>query len=492
MHQQHARYTGASAGSFEALIPISLQGAVVGILALSLLLTGITLLDTSMPAWSLVLLLGALLLVDWLTPPGDATSRAETPVFAVIVAAAVLLNPIVAASFAMLTILTANLFRSSSAAAVPDLLRALLAAGMVGIGTAVMHTPQVVPLLFVFWICFIGYWLIKQRGNHNSQAVRRHGYMLGWIMFMLAMPLYLPLVPADLNTFIAAGVPALHFAVGFMTADTALVTGIGYRRDGVAGLWFWLRELVPTFTRYNIMAVAGFALASIALVYGMVGMSLAITALFAMFLIVREREISHRRLVSTVCVLASALEARDSYTKGHADRVSAYAIAVAERLGWSGRARRDLELAAHLHDIGKVGVPDEVLLKPGRFTDDDFAIMKQHSAIGSGIVLNSPEVRHVAPIVRQHHERMDGSGYPDGLHGDEITAAARILGVADAFDAMTSNRPYRNAMDEPTALGIIHRARGTEFEPAVVDALFEIVEEGSVDVVLEYGYCLTH
>jgi HD-GYP domain-containing protein (c-di-GMP phosphodiesterase class II) len=197
-------------------------------------------------------------------------------------------------------------------------------------------------------------------------------------------------------------------------------------------------------------------------------------------------------LVSTVCVLASALDARDKYTKGHADRVSAYAVVLAEKLGWSGQSRRDLELAAHLHDIGKVGVPDEVLLKPGRFTEDEFAIMKRHSAIGASIVSNSPEVRHVAQTICQHHERIDGSGYPCGLRGEEITPAARILGVADAFDAMTSNRPYRDAMDEQTALGIIQRARGIEFEPNVVDALVDIIEDGDVDAVLEYGYCLTH
>lgn len=492
MREQYAERVQAFPGTFDTpalkRVPLSFGAT----LSVAILGAGLFWLETAIPAWSAILVVVALFLTDWLTLPGDTTRRAETPVFGFVVASAVLFNPVVAGGMALLSVCTGDLFRPATAIGPPIAVRLTLALGLVAAGAVTMQAPALAPALILVWIGFIAFWMHQQWRLGNAVAVRRHGLMLGWIVFMLAMPLYMPFLPSNIQDLVMPGVPALHFALGFMTADTAIVSWLGVRKVGRAGVWFWLRELTPTFTRYNIMAVTGSALAVFSIAAGMTGLSLGITALLFVFLVLRERELGHRRLVSTICLMASALEARDSYTKGHADRVSSFAVAVAEQLGWSGRDRRDLEIAAHLHDIGKVGIPDDILLKPGRFTDEDFAVMKRHSAIGAGIVTNSAEVRHVAPIVRQHHERLDGSGYPDGISGDAIHPAARILGAVDAFDAMTSNRPYRSAMDQQTALDIIVRGRGTEFEPAVVDVLVDLVENGNVEGVLAFGYCLTH
>ena len=468
------------------------QSATILVFAIVLIATGTTRMDIGFPAWSIALFIGAMLVMDWLVQPGDATRRAESPVFLFVVVAAVLFNPVVAAGMTVLSVFSGDLFRPEVPQQVSATIRALLGVGLVGAGALTMNFDFLVPAFFLLWIGFIAYWLAQQRMVGNNVVARFHLVMLAWVGAMLAMPLYVGDFPPGIRDALILGVPTLHFALGFMTADTALVTGRGLSLYGQRGLSFWRRELVPTFTRYNLMAVSGALVATASLMAGFTGFSLSMGLIWLVFLIWREREVGQRRLVSSVCVLSSALDARDSYTRGHADRVSSYSVAIAERLGWSGRARRDLELAAHLHDIGKVGVPDDILLKPGRFTSDDFEAMKEHSAIGAAIVMNSPELRHIAPVVRQHHERLDGSGYPDGLGGNEVLPAARIIGAADAFDAMTSNRPYRDAMDRETALGIISRGRGTEFDPDVVDALIELAETDRLEAVLEYGYCLTH
>lgn len=465
----------------------------VAVASVALTFWGVIGFDTVLPGWTLAMFVAVLVFADWMTPPGTLTNRAETPVFALVVASVVLYNPVISSGLILLTVVTGETFRPAAASeAISVVMRALLSVVLVAAGALVMNVPQLVPFLFLLWLGFIGYWMVQHGSIGNRSILWRHGAMLAWVGLMLTMPYTLELVPHQMQIVMMAGVPVLHFALGFMTVDTGLVTVIGWRTAGRAGNWFWLRELVPTFTRYNLMALAGAGLTSAGILAGMSGLSFGLVILLLMFMFVREHEIGHRRMVATVCLMASALEARDSYTKGHADRVSSYAVAIAEHLGWTGRSRRDLELAAHLHDIGKVGVPDDVLLKPGTFTDQDFEIMKTHSAIGAGIVQNSPEVRHVAPIVRQHHERLDGSGYPDGLSESSIVPAARIIGVADAFDAMTSNRPYRNAMDKTVALGIIERGKGTEFDSDVVDALLELADKKRLEAALQFGYCLTH
>lgn len=168
--------------------------------------------------------------------------------------------------------------------------------------------------------------------------------------------------------------------------------------------------------------------------------------------------------------LASALDARDSYTAGHSHRVSEYSCAIAEGLGLAAEEVADIRIGALLHDIGKIGISDSVLQKPGRLTGEEFALIQQHPTIGRRILEGVNGFRPYLAIVELHHENWDGSGYPTGLSGEEVPLAARIVHVADAFDAMTSDRPYRRRMSVSEAFGILDRFAGTQFDPEIVTA----------------------
>jgi putative nucleotidyltransferase with HDIG domain len=176
-------------------------------------------------------------------------------------------------------------------------------------------------------------------------------------------------------------------------------------------------------------------------------------------------------LVSTVHTLSTAIDARDDVTPRHVRRVQHGTLALARELGVTDEDTLcGLEAAALLHDTGKIAVPEHILNKPGRLTASEFETMKRHAPIGAQILASIEFPYPVAPIVRHHHENWDGTGYPDGLKGEEIPLGARILSVVDCFDALTSDRPYRSRMTEPQALHIIVDRRGTQYDPAVVDA----------------------
>ncbi len=184
----------------------------------------------------------------------------------------------------------------------------------------------------------------------------------------------------------------------------------------------------------------------------------------------------HRSYVSTITSLARTIEAKDPYTSGHTERVAEFAGTLAVELGLSGQELDAVEVGGVIHDIGKVGVPDAVLLKPGRLTEDEFTEMRRHPTISSYILAELELPRVVQQMARSHHERYDGSGYPDGLAGEDIPLVARILSVADALDAMTSDRPYRDALPLAVALTEIDAQTGSQFCPRVVAALRSCLE----------------
>lgn len=169
--------------------------------------------------------------------------------------------------------------------------------------------------------------------------------------------------------------------------------------------------------------------------------------------------------------LAHALEAKDAYTRGHSQRVRDYAVRTAVMLGYTGDFLDNLRLGAELHDIGKIGTREAILNKPGRLTPDEFRHITEHTVLGERILAplarDRPVVLHIA---RSHHERLDGDGFPDGLAGDEIPVEARIVAVVDAFDAMTTNRAYRESLTPANAFGELRRCTGHQFDPAVVGA----------------------
>jgi HD-GYP domain-containing protein (c-di-GMP phosphodiesterase class II) len=175
----------------------------------------------------------------------------------------------------------------------------------------------------------------------------------------------------------------------------------------------------------------------------------------------------------TVTALAAAMEAKDHYTAEHADMLATMATAVGRRLGLSEREQRQLQYAAVLHDIGKIGIPGTILNKPGKLTEDEFAVMAEHTLIGERIISRIEYLRPISRIVRSAHERWDGLGYPDGLADTEIPLGSRILLACDAFHAMTSDRPYRRAMQAADALEELRHNSGTQFDPDVIAAFFD-------------------
>lgn len=174
--------------------------------------------------------------------------------------------------------------------------------------------------------------------------------------------------------------------------------------------------------------------------------------------------------------LAAAVDAKDRYTGGHSERVTHFALDLAQTLGADADQLDALKIAGLLHDLGKIGVPDAVLNKPGSLTQEERKVMQQHPALGGSIIGRAPQLDVIVPAVLFHHERWDGAGYPDGLSGEAIPLMARILAVADAFDAMTSDRPYRKAMPVESALIELRASSGKQFDPKIVDVFIAMVK----------------
>lgn len=177
---------------------------------------------------------------------------------------------------------------------------------------------------------------------------------------------------------------------------------------------------------------------------------------------------------NAITALAYALEAKDVYTSGHSQRVTEISVAVAEHLGLPKETIEKIRLAGLVHDIGKIGVRELVLNKPASLSDEEFKHVRLHSQTGERILKPIVDDKEILKAVRHHHERYDGAGYPDGLKGEQIPQLARIIAVADTFDAMTSERPYRKALTEEAACAEVERCRGSQFDPEVADAFLEV------------------
>lgn len=189
----------------------------------------------------------------------------------------------------------------------------------------------------------------------------------------------------------------------------------------------------------------------------------------------------------TIFTIARAVDAKDENTSQHSVRVSEYSVMIAKELGYSEEQCENLRKIAMLHDIGKIGIPDSVLNKPEKLTDEEYTIMKSHVIRGAEILRNFTMIENVADGALYHHERYDGRGYANGLKGEEIPLNARIIGIADAFDAMTANRVYRKKLDLDYVIGELKKGRGTQFDPKLVDIMLRLIENGTVDVEQIYG-----
>lgn len=180
----------------------------------------------------------------------------------------------------------------------------------------------------------------------------------------------------------------------------------------------------------------------------------------------------------TIAALAKTVERRDSYTGGHADRVTLYATLTAEELGLDNQSKEDVKLAALLHDIGKISIPDAILSKGSRLTVEEFEIMKSHPQNGIEIIQNIHSLENLVPAIVSHHEAFNGKGYPYGLSGEEIPLGGRIIAVVDTFDAITSSRSYRKRSSVEKGAEEIKRCSGTQFDPEIVQAFIRVFESG--------------
>jgi len=184
-----------------------------------------------------------------------------------------------------------------------------------------------------------------------------------------------------------------------------------------------------------------------------------------------------RSYFDTIKALVQAVEEKDNYTRGHSERVTTFSIKIAEKMGFSSRKLQAIRYGGVLHDIGKIGINVNIIQKPGRLTQEEYTIIKNHPLIGERIISPIAFLKDVLPVVSQHHERYDGKGYPLGLDGSKTAPEARVMAVADAYDAMITARPYRNPRPREEAIAELRRCSGTQFDPIVVEHFLEILDE---------------
>ena len=196
-----------------------------------------------------------------------------------------------------------------------------------------------------------------------------------------------------------------------------------------------------------------------------------------------SKELLEKSYLESIEVLRKTVEVKDVYTRGHSDRVSEYSLLIGEKLNLPPDQMKTLKIGALFHDIGKIGIPDAILLKTNKLTDDEYSEIKNHPAIGAHILSNASIFADIIPIVKHHHERYDGKGYPSRLVGEDIPYLARIVSVADTFDAMTSHRSYRQALDFGYTMNEIERCKGTQFDPAIADIFLEILRTNKDKII---------
>jgi len=301
--------------------------------------------------------------------------------------------------------------------------------------------------------------------TYNRDSVSRHATVVGLTLLLVSVLHWLTPVQ-----------PGAEHLVHILLRKLFVVPVV------LGAVWFGLRGAVITasittaiYLPYVYLRWTGHAAENL----NQAGEMLSVwgVALIAGWLVGRERAALlaktevHR---GALMALVSALDAREHDTELHSWRVRTYALRIAERMKLPHADRRVVEQAALLHDIGKIGVPDNILLKPGPLTETEWGVMRRHPEIGHQILASVPSLEKISTIVLTHHEHYDGSGYPKGIKGDQIPLGARVFAVADAYDALTSSRPYREATSIEDAMRIIKRDRGKYFDPRVVDAFLEI------------------
>ena len=336
----------------------------------------------------------------------------------------------------------------------------------------------------------------------DSIQNKRHWKLLRWMEcvaildFVVCCMLHL--------TGMADFIQTLPVSQGILAAILILVTGTvcydlyhGYIRKNryiLVGLFVAVASVVvESLAVYFVVSISGIFIGIGMLVLFFVNLVRTISQVRDLERTRQQQEIRKRRKqmetmsLQMIQTLVTTIEAKDEYTRGHSHRVAEYSALIAKELGWKQKDIFHLRNAAHLHDIGNIGIPDAILNKPARLTDEEYAVIKEHTIIGAEILKNITLVKHVVEVARSHHECYDGTGYPDGRKGEEIPIEARIIAVADSYDAMRSRRIYRNMLKPEAIYEQFQKNRGVQFDPEITDTFFRLLDEGRLVIEDEYA-----
>lgn len=328
----------------------------------------------------------------------------------------------------------------------------------------------------VIAIFLVSGWTGLDRLVFNFGQVALSAFLAGYVYRLIGGDIQASILRNGLAILISGTIYFLANA-GLVTMGIGLGTGQSFKS-------VWTGNVKWTIPSHFALAFLGLLVALVFKTYGIIGsLLLLVPLLFARYsflLYLNARKAS----LSVTQALAAALEAKDAYTKGHSDRVAAYALEVAKELGLTDEETQIIKWAAEMHDIGKIGVPESLLNKPGALTDDELEEIRKHAMIGASIVEGIEFLRDVAHIIQYHHEWFDGSnGYPRKLRGKEIPLGARILMVCDSFDAMISDRPYRKGIALDEAVRRLKAGCGTQFDPTIVEALLKVLTMNKAGLV---------
>jgi len=271
-------------------------------------------------------------------------------------------------------------------------------------------------------------------------------------------------------------IPALICALTYYFINSSLFVMVIHLAEGIS-LWsIWKTKLKGIITTYIALAPIGFIMA---MVYVTIGIWGIILFFFPLILARRSFELytkMRKVYLETIRALAAAIDAKDPYTKGHSERVAEASIAIAQELNLSDQDIENIEYTALLHDIGKIGIKDKILSKKGSLTDQEFDKIKEHTIMGAKIIEPVDFLKNSYKVIYHHHERYNGKGYPDGIKSEGIPILARIIAVADAYDAMGSDRPYRKKLNKDKILKELKDQSGKQFDPEAVKALISVLD----------------
>jgi putative nucleotidyltransferase with HDIG domain len=286
---------------------------------------------------------------------------------------------------------------------------------------------------------------------------------------------------APLRTAEIPGVilPLILLTFVSFTVNSSLVAAVVSLSSGRSLLEVWKSSFTWTIPAESALAVLALALAQVVASEGIVGLGLFVVPLIIAGQFYERYVALRRTYADTVRSLVAVIEAKDSYTKGHSERVACYSVDIGRRLGFSDRRVERIELAALLHDLGKVAISRNILLKKSPLDDDEYEAIRSHPDIGAHIIESVPFLADLVQVILSHHERVDGAGYGSQLTGEQIPLEARVLSVADAFDAMTSSRPYRAAMSRDSTVRELRRNAGQQFDQVIVETFAEALANGA-------------